>query len=117
MPQSRSVFVLLVAIVLSVSFAVPSEDDPKTTYDESASVPYISARLVSPAGREPTVEAQFVANAGSERVAEAPALWTRPSRIHLAPLRRSATQLCDEGRGWDHRVFDSLTILDHTLRC
>jgi hypothetical protein len=39
MTQSRSVLVVLVALVLSVSFAVPAEDAPETAYDESETLP------------------------------------------------------------------------------
>jgi hypothetical protein len=35
----------------------------------------------------------------------------------LGSLRRLGTLRFEQGRGWPYRFCDSLTILDHTLRC
>ena len=52
MPRLRSVLVLLFALALSVSFAIPAQDVPETDYDESESVPYESTPMFTIAGPE-----------------------------------------------------------------
>lgn len=103
MTTSRSVLLLLVALVLSVCFAVPAEDVPETAYDESESLPCESTPVVS--------------IAVPETVAQAPAVWPRASRFRLGSLRGSGGQSLDHETGWAYLIADSLTILDHSLRC
>jgi hypothetical protein len=103
MTQSRSVLVLLVALVLSVSFAVPAEDVPETAYDESESLPFESTPEVS--------------IAMPEAVAEAPVVRPRDYRLRPAFLRRPGAQQVDREAGRVYPVCDSLSILDHPRRC
>lgn len=104
MRKSRSVLVLLVASVLSVSFAVQAEDIPETLYDESEALPY-----------EKTLSFSNEVLQHSAQVLQ--------STLTFGPLfrrgflsRRDAIRA--EGR---QRAVppnsDLLTILDHSLRC
>jgi hypothetical protein len=120
MKRSRRALVLFAALVLTMFFAVPAEDVPETAYDESASLPYVSIRVVSLAGPEPVVAASVVSSAVPECIAEAATVRPRASRLRFGLQRRPGARLREggEGRtGWAHHVFDSLTILDHCLRC
>lgn len=56
----RSAFVLLVAIVLGLSFAVLQEDVPETAFDESEGLPYESTPLFSILVPQAASEAQAV---------------------------------------------------------
>jgi hypothetical protein len=103
MSRSGSALVLFVAVVLGLSFAVPAEDVPETSYDESESLPLESTPVVSVA--EP------------EAVAEAPAVRPRTSQLRLSSLRRPGAQKLDHARDWAYPICDSLTTLDHPLRC
>jgi len=84
MPQWRSVFVLLVALVLSVSCAVPAEDMPETAYDESDSLPFEGNPVVSIA--EP------------EAALEAPAGRPHPIRLRRGSLRKTRGQRLEHGQ-------------------
>jgi len=101
MPRSRSVLILLVALLLGVSFAVPMEDDPQTPYDESESLPYEGGAAVSIAEPE----------------AAAPGVQARPIRFRRRCLRRPGAQRLEHRTGWAYPICDSLITLDHTLRC
>ena len=57
MTQSRPVVVLLVALVLSVSFAVPAENVPETAYDESESLRCAGTPVIFIAASEAVGEA------------------------------------------------------------
>jgi hypothetical protein len=103
MRMHSSVLVLFVFLAFSASQAVPAEDVPETAYDESESLPCESTPMIS-----------IVV---PETVAEAPAVRPRASRLRLGSLRRPGAQHLDHGTGWDRLVSDSLTILDHSLRC
>jgi len=103
MSSSPSVLVLLVALVFSVSSAVPIEDDPVTPYDESESLPYESSPAVS--------------LAEAEAAAPAPVVQPRVARIRRSCLRRAGAQCLEPRTGWACPICDSLTILNHTLRC
>lgn len=109
--------VFLAAVVLTLSFAVPAEDVPETPYDESASLPYVSAPVVSLTVPELIAKAPEVSSAVPESVAEGPAARPRASRLRLGFVRRPGAQPCDRGTRWAYPVSDSLTILDHSLRC
>jgi len=117
MKRSRRALVLFVALVLTMFFAVPAKDVPETAYDESASLPYVSIRVVSLAGPEPAVAASVVSSAVPECIAEASAVRPRTSPLRLGSLRRPGAQTRDGTTGSAYRVSDSLTILDHSLRC
>jgi len=47
MSHLRCILVVLVAVILGLSFAVPLEDNPETTYDETETLPYESTPLFS----------------------------------------------------------------------
>jgi hypothetical protein len=102
MTQSRSVLVLLVALVLSVSFAVPAEDVPETAYDESESLPCESTPVVSVAAHK--------------TVGEAPVLRACASQLPRASLR-SLEVRSDRWAELPCIVSPSLIILDHSFRC
>jgi hypothetical protein len=103
MTQSRSVVVLLVALVLSVSFAVPAEDVPETAYDESESLPCESTPVVS--------------IAAPKAVGEAPAVRAGASQFLRTSLRRLEVRRSDRQAGLSCTVSHSLIILDHSFRC
>jgi len=102
MRKLRSVFVLLAALALSLSFAVPAEDLPETAYDESESLPY-----------EMTLPQSF------DRVQEsAPTFQVVPiAQSDLFSTPRQALVRAGCGELAAHPISDSLIILDHTLRC
>ena len=102
MRQSRSILVLSIALVLSLPFAVSTEDVPDTTYDESESLPYETTAVFSIAASETVTAAS-----------------TEPLRA--LPLRgrgftRLSTRRPGSATGAVYSVCDSLTILDHCLR-
>jgi len=103
MTRSRSVLILLVALVLSVSFAVPAEDDPETQYDESESLPYESS---------PAVPVAEVVAAGL-----APVRQPCVVRSCCGCLRRTSASRLEYKTGWAYPPSDSLFIVDHALRC
>ena len=103
MTRSRSVLVLLVALALSVSFVVPAEDDPETSYDESESLPYESSPAVS------VVE--------PEAAAPAPVGPPCVLSFRRVCLRRVKAQRLEQRAGPAYPICDSLTIFDHTFRC
>jgi hypothetical protein len=103
MTQSRSVLVLLVALVLSVSFAVAAEDVPETAYDESESLPCESTPVVS--------------IAALETVGEAPAVRAGPSQLLRTSLGRLEVRRSDRRTGLPCTVSHSRIILDHSFRC
>src|SRR5579871_2479369 len=100
MRKPCSILLLCVLVGFGLSVIVPAEDVPETAYDESEALPYVSTPLVSIAAPKP---------AGA-----APGGTTILALLRLDSLRRFVL---------DHRAIspraacDSLTILDHTLRC
>ena len=103
MPRSRSVLVLLVALVLSVFFAVPVEDDPETTFDESESLLYVSASVFS--------------MAAPEAMGPAPTRGENCCPARTGYLKGSAKLRFDRRTEWSGPIRGSLTILDHSFRC
>jgi hypothetical protein len=103
MIRLRSMLVLFVVLVLSVSFAVPAEDAPETAYDESESLPCESTPLVSMAVPEIS--------------ATAPTVRLPASRWRLESPRRPGATERDNRKDRVYPSSDSLTILDHLLRC
>ncbi len=94
---------LLVLLAFGMSLAVPAEDVPETPYDESEGQPYESTPAFS-----------GVALQASARIAKA--------ELSCDPLLRCAslTKRCKRRRESDARPYwvpDSLTILNHSLRC
>ena len=97
------ILVLFVLLVFGVSLAVPAEDVPETAYDESESLPCESTSVFS--------------IAVPKTVAQAPAVRIRVPLFRLGSLRRFGTQRLDHRTGSPYPISDSLTILDHSLRC
>jgi hypothetical protein len=103
MRKPRSALVLLLLLlVFGVSLAVPAEDVLETPYDESESMPYEKTPLFS------IVVLEIVAAAATGLTCASP-LCFGFSRLRYQCRRRSSAQL--------RHVNDSLTILDHSLRC
>jgi len=102
MTRSRSVLVWLVALLLSVSFAVPTEDAPETPYDESEALPYESTPVV--------------AIAAPKTVREVPAVGGA-SQLLRTFLRRLEVHRSGCWAEFPCAVSPSLTILNHSLRC
>ena len=103
MRKWRFVLVVLAALALSVSFAVPGEDVPETPYDESEALPYASTSVFS----VPVPNAVVRTPSGRPIVAVA-----RPDS-----LRRFGSQGLDHPSGSPHPISDSFIILDQSLRC
>ena len=99
----RSGFILFVVVLAGLSFAVPAEDVPATVYDESESLPYLSSTVSS--------------IAMPQTVARASAAPRHASLLRVGSLRTLGTQRLGDGTGSAYPICDSLTILDHSLRC
>ena len=102
MRKPWSVLIIFVLLAFGVSLAVPAEDVPETTYDESEALPYEGTPLFSSTLSQP------VASRVPALRAHIPSLWIgflkEPDRL-------------DPGTGLPYPVSDSLIILDHSLRC
>ena len=99
----RSALVLIVALVLGVSFTLPAEDVRETGYDESEALPYEGTPLFSSMVRQPSARIlQLASKSGS------PFQLGSPTRCY----ERAELEV-----GSAHPTCDSLTILDHALRC
>ena len=97
----RIVLVLLAALTLSLLLAFPAEDVPETAQDESESLPYETTPLLSCDSVEESNTALSVVPI--DRSDSRPALRTIAVRAEFA---------------WHPNTnSNSLTILDHTLRC
>jgi hypothetical protein len=101
----RPCFVLILFVLLGfcVPLAVPAEDVTETAYDESEGLPYEATPLFS------------------SEVPQASA-WIAKAELRCDSLLRfnSLTKCRKPGRENDtrlHGVPDSLTILNHSLRC
>lgn len=103
MTQSRSVLVLLVALILSVSFAVPAEDVPETAYDDSESLPCESTPVVS--------------IAAPKAVGEAPAVRAGTSQLLRTSLKRLEVRRSECWAGLPCTVSHFLIVLDRSFRC
>jgi len=102
MRKLRCILVVLAAFALSLSFAVPVEDDPETAYDESESLPYEMTPLLS----------------GNIVQESAPAPQIMPiGRSDSLTMPRQALGRAGCRELAAHHRPNSLIILDHTLRC
>ncbi len=99
----RSTFVLLLAIVLGLSFALVPEDLPETTFDESDTQPYEDTPLFS------IVVRQVAARPAEDGL-------TCVSPLRFAPLTGRCQCRHPYERVPAHPASDSLTILDCSLR-
>ena len=103
MSQLHRILVVLAALTLCLSFAVPAEDDPETFYDESESVPYESTPLFSVMLQDSARDLQSVLIS---------ALLPR-----VNPTARRDEVLAEQWARTPHPTYRSVTILDHSLRC
>ena len=87
-------------MAFGVSLFVPAKDVPETTYDESETLPYVSTSVASVLRPEVAV----LASNGKTALA-----W-----LHLGSRRRFVQ---DRWASLPYPICDSLTILDHSLRC
>ena len=94
----RTALVLLAAFALSLSFAVPVEDVPETSYDESEALPYESTPPFSIMEQESVL---------APRLEFPPQLQREAKRKMLAEPSERET----------HPIGDSVIILGHSLRC
>ena len=95
--------VFLVSLTLGLSLDVPMEDLSDTVFDESETLPYESTPLFRITVQVSSRIPQPVLKLGSP--------------FHLGSLTRRCERR-PEHRSWSaHPVSDSLTILDHSLRC
>ena len=92
-----------VFVSLGLMWAVPATDLPETVYDESESLPFETGAVLS-------IEV-------SESVAEVSAETRGTSLLPVAGLRRLATGRLGHGTSPAYPMCDSLTILEHSLRC
>ncbi|HYA22617.1 MAG TPA: hypothetical protein VEF05_00565 [Terriglobales bacterium] len=102
MSKLRCILVVLAALTLCLSSAVPVEDDPETAYDESESLPYeMTPPLCGKIVQESAPAPQVVPIVPSD-------LFSTPRQaLGRAGCRKLAA----------HRISDSLIILDHSRRC
>jgi hypothetical protein len=103
MSKLRCVLVVLAALAVSLSFAVPVEDDPETPYDESESLPCESTPVFSSVLQE------------SARALQSVLIPALPPRIN--PTARREEILAQQSARAPHSICDSITILGHSLRC
>ena len=103
MRRPCSILVLCVLLGFGVSLAVPAEDLPETAYDESEALPYEGTPVFS-----------FVVPQASARIAKAE--LSCDSLLRFNSLTKRCQRRRENNAGW-HRVSDSLTILNHSLRC
>jgi hypothetical protein len=96
---------LFVLLGFGVSLAVPAEDVAETAYDESEALPYESTPLFS-----------IEVPQASARIAKAKAELSCDSPLRFNSLTKRCQRRREDNAG-SHRVFDSLTILNHSLRC
>jgi len=94
----RSALVLFAAFALSLSLAVPVEDLPETPFDESESLPYEITPRCSVVQQQPGIalELEF------------------PLQLHLEAKGKG---LARHSKSEAQPTFDSIAILDHSLRC
>ncbi|MBZ5571542.1 MAG: hypothetical protein LAO09_06670 [Acidobacteriia bacterium] len=104
MRNTRSAIVFLVILTMGLSLAVLPEDAAETAFDESEALPYESTPLFSSyvwqesrRATQSVLESGFLFQSGS---------LTRANEIRVGQRKQSL-----------HPISDSLTILDHSLRC
>jgi hypothetical protein len=105
MRRPGSILVLCLFLAFGVSLVVPAENVPETAYDESEALPYEGTPLFSIVVPQP-----------SARIAKAKAELSCDSLLRF----NSLTKRCKgrrENNGRSPCVPNSLTILNHSLRC
>jgi len=99
MRKPRSILVLLLLLAFGVSLAVPPDDMPETTYDESETLPYEGTPQFS------MVALQAPARMGRTEPRCGSNWLTEPRNRRLESNARS------------HWIPDSLTVLNHSFLC
>lgn len=102
-PRSALVLLLLLLLGLGVSLAVPVEDVPETPYDESETLPYENTPVFS-----------ITVTQASGRIAKAE--LNCGSLLHFDSLMKRCNGRRENDRRL-HRLSDSLTIRNRSLRC
>jgi len=103
MSRSRSVLVLFLVLVFGLSFTVPAEDIPETPYDESETLPCESTPVFSRVVQDSAQALHSV--------------LTLAFPLHFNPTARRNEIFAEQSAWAPHPTCDSVTILDHTLRC
>ncbi len=99
----RPLLALLVILILNVSFAVPAEDVPETSYDESQSLPFDRIPVVS---------------IGAGRVfASTPAVTAPGSKLILICGEKDEISRLVFRAGLRPLISNSLTTLYQSFRC
>jgi hypothetical protein len=98
----RSAVVIIVALALSMSFAVPAENVPETAYDESEPLPYEMTSLFSIRQQE------------SARVPHLALRLEFPLQFHSRARRKMFAERLERT---PRPTGGSVVILDHSLRC
>jgi hypothetical protein len=104
MRLSALTLLLVAALVCGLSLAIPAEDDPDTSYDESEELPYD----VTPA---PLIEV-LAQSASSPQASLEPG-----SLLQLGCITNSKEVRADEQKFQAPLISGSPTILGHSLRC
>ena len=104
MNKMPCLFVIFVAVVLSVSFAVPAEDVPRTPYDESESLPYEVAR--------PVLTLEIRTSAASQSVISRTEILVR-----LCSMTASDETSAEQLQSARPRLSRSITIVNCVHRC
>ena len=104
MRNARSAIVFLVILTMGLCLSVLPEDVAETALDESEALPYERTPLFS------IVVRPVAARTAKDRL-------TRVSALRCAPLTGRCQCRLRSERVWAHSDFDSLTILDCSLRC
>jgi len=103
MRKQRFFLIFLVVLGFGVSLAVPAEDDPETSYDESEALPYEGTPLFS-----------ITLPQASARIARDESGCGSPFRFKPSAERRKCSR---ENYTESYCVPVSLTIINHSLRC
>ena len=94
----RFALVLLVAVAIGLSLALPTEDVPETPYDESESMPYESTPSFSIMPQESALSPKL----------------NSPSQLHCEAKRK---MLAGQPEHESHPTCNSVITLDQTFRC
>jgi hypothetical protein len=104
MRECAFTFVLLAALVVGLSLAIPPEDLPETPYDESEELPYDCTPL-------------FCIDVVLES-ARAPQAVSQPGSLcQLGSLKETDKKRTEQFDQTRHATFDSFTFLNSPLRC
>lgn len=100
---ARSIFAIIVALLLGIALAVPLEDSPQTPYDESEAIPYECTPNLST-----IVAGQY--ESASKRLP-----FSQPASVLKPPLGFARQAVW--AKFTSSLIPVPLHILDHVLRC